>query len=302
MKPFYLSAALALLLAGGCRPAPPPPPVGQTFYKRMSIDASTLVVSFHDPIPAIPEPRADFYWPFYGGDGHCSLDHFDTRTRTTPRIRYNAFALDSQHRVTHRSKYQVVLAGEFGTFYSQTSYHYAPFYTSTDTSFRVYAYANSMESEPPQVSDVSISPGARLSVVSVIRVFQAPTGHTLISACYAPDGLFLSVSENRSVGGDCREGGGTTFGLDHGRPVRFGLPSRFPVAAYASGSRDFFTPTDVASQLDCISFHYDRNRIVRQDIFSTGKPAQNRTLTYTVTPEDTALDPIDETRAFALKP
>jgi hypothetical protein len=301
MKPFHVLLLAALFFSGGCSPAANQP-TGQTFYKRISIDPSTLVVSFHDPIPAIPEPVADFYWPFYRHDDHCSLDHFDTTTRTNPRIRYNAFDLDPQHRVTSRTKHQVVLTGAFGTFYSETRYSYAPFYKATNTSFRVYAYGNSMESEPPQIAETPVPRDVRLCIVSVIRVFTTPTGNSLISACYAPDGTLLSISENRSVGGDCREGGGTVFGLDHARPERFGLPPRFPVATYSSGTRDFFMPTDLTSDLDCISLHYDRNRIVRQDILRTGQPLQTRTLTYKVTPEDTTLDPIDETRIFALKP
>jgi len=300
MNLFRLTLLAALLFSGGCSPANPP--TGQTFYKRISIDTTTLVVSFHDPIPAVPEPQADFYWPFYRYDDHCSLDHFDTTTRTTPRIRYNAFDLDPQHRITSRTKHQVVLTGDFGTFYSETRYLYAPFYSPANTSFRVYAYGNGMESEPPQIADSPIPRGAHLSVVSVIRVFSTPTGHSLISACYAPDGTLLSLSENRSVGGDCREGGGTVFGLDGAHPERFGLPPRFPVSTYSSGSSDFFTPTALTSDLDCISLHYDRNRLVRQDILRAGQPVQTRTLTYKVTPEDTTLDPTDETRIFALKP
>ncbi len=297
MKAFIFLLLPVFLLSAGCGPATPP--VGGTFYKRISIDSATLIVSFHDPIPAIPEPQADFYWPFYRHNDHCSLDHFDTTTRTNPRIRFNSFDLDPQHRINSRTKHQVVLTGAFGTFYSETRYLYAPFYRSTNTSFRVYAYANSLESEPPQISDTPVREGARLSVVSVIRVFQTSAGHSLISACYAPDGLVLSVSENRSVGGDCREGGGTAFGLDHARPDRFGLPQRFPVATYSAGDRDLFTPTDMTSILDCVSFHYDRNRIVRQYILATGKPAETRTLTYKLTSEDTALGPTDDTCIFA---
>lgn len=300
-KSFRKAVYMALLFfAGGCSRTEPS--AKNTFYKRIRIDPSTLVVSFHDPIPAIPEPVADFYWPFYRADDHCSLDHFDTRTRTTPRIRYNAFDLDRKHRVTSREKHQVVLTGDFGTFYSETCYSYAPFYSSTNTSFRVYAYSNSMESEPAQVSDAAIPQDAHLSVISVIRVFKTPAGHSLVSACYSPDGLLLSLSENRSVGGDCREGGGTVFGLKYAHPERFGLPSHFPIAAHNSGSQDLFTPADLPSQLDCVSFHYDRNRIVRQVVFSAGQPARNRTLTYAITPEDTALAPIDETRDFARNP
>jgi hypothetical protein len=300
MKLFYVSSLSALIFFCGCNRSEHL--TGQTFYTRISIDTTSLLVSFHDPIPAIPEPQADFYWPFYRHDDHCSLDHFDTRTRATPRIRYNAFDLDPQHRVTSRTKHQVVLTGDFGKFYSETRYSYAPFYTSTNTSFRVYAYGNSLESEPPQLLDAPIPHDAHLSVVSVIRVFKTPTGYSLISACYAPDGLLLSVSENRSVGGDCREGGSTVFGLDHARADRFGLPPRFPIATYSSGSRDFFTPTKLTSDLDCVNFHYNRNRLVRQDILRNGQPVQTRTLTYKVTSEDTILDPIDETHTFALKP
>lgn len=300
MNRFHATLLAALLVCAGCRPASLP--TGQTFYKRISIDTTTLAVSFHDPISAIPEPQTDFYWPFYRHDGHCSLDHFDTTTRTAPRIRYNAFELDPQHRVTSRTKHQVVLTGDFGTFYSETSYHYAPYYSPANTSFRVYAYANSMERELPQIGDSEVPREAHLSVVSVIRVFSTPAGHSLISACYAPDGTLLSISENSSVGGDCREGGGTVFGLDYAHPERFGLPSRFPVVAYLSGSHNLFTPTDLTCELDCISFHYDRNRFMRQDIFRTGQPVQTRTLTYKVTPEDTTLGPIDETRIFAINP
>lgn len=300
MNPSHAPLLAALFLCAGCDPTSRT--AGQTFYKRIDIDTTTLTVSFHDPIPAVPEPQADFYWPFYRHDGHCSLDHFDTTTRTAPKIRYNAFDLDPQHRVTSRTKHQVVLTGDFGTFYSETRHYYAPSYRPANTSFRVYAYSNSMESEPPQILDSPVPPEARLSVVSVIRVFNTPTGHSLISVCYAPDGTLLSLSENLSVGGDCREGGSTVFGLDVAHPELFGLPSRFPVATYSSGSSDFFTPTALNSQLDCISLHYDRNRLVAQDIHRAGQPIQKRTLTYKVTPEDTALAPIDETSIFALKP
>lgn len=300
MKAFIFVVLPVFLLASGCKLATPSAGSynGNTFYKRISIAPANLVVRFHDPIPAIPEPRDDFYWPFYRGDDHCSLDHCNTIVRIERRVRYNAFDLDPQHRITCRTKYQVVLSGAFGTFYAETRYSYAPFYQSTNTSFRIYAYGNSLDSEPPEVSDSSIPHDSRLSIISVIRVFQTPTGHSLISACYAPDGLFLSLGKNCSVDGDCREGGGTVGGLDYAHPEKFGLPARFPVSIYSPERRDFLSPSDSHSTLDCVSFHYARNRVVKQHIFPSDQPAQIRTLTYKVTPEDIALDPIDDTRSF----
>ena len=163
MKTIPIILVLASLFSFGCRSARRQ--AEGPFYEQISIDLSDLKVGFHDPIITIPGPNTEFYWPFFRHDGHCSLDHFKTTTRNGPKIRYNIFDLDSDKRITSRSKHQILLTGAFGTFYSETRYHYAPFYQSTNTSFRIYAYGNSLESEPPQVSDSTIPREQHLSAV-----------------------------------------------------------------------------------------------------------------------------------------
>jgi hypothetical protein len=274
MNLLHIALITTLALCAGCRPAGPP--AGKT-CKRISLDPATLTVSFHELIPGVPEPKTDYYQPFYRHDGHCTLEHFDTTQKTTPRIRYNALDLDPQHRVISRTKYQILLTDFFGTFYAETLFQYAPFYKRPHTSFRIYAFANSIESEPPQLTESSVPPEAHLSMISVIRVFGTLPECSLICACYAPDGSLLSLSKKRSIRGDCQDGGSGEIEPNAVHSEQFGLPSRFPVAAYSSeGSSHNFLPITPPSDLDCISLHYDRNRFVKQEVIRAGQPAKTR--------------------------
>lgn len=49
---------------------------------------------------------------------------------------------------------------------------------------------------------------------------------------------------------------------------------------------------------DVVNMHYQRNRFVRQDVFSTGGLPKSHFLKYTMTPEDQQLDAIDSTIKF----
>lgn len=269
-------------------------------YKSITIDPITLVVDLHDPLPGTVDPQTDFYSPFSYADGHRSLEHFDTTTEHKPRIRYDFINLTANLRLASRQKNQVVLAGEFGTFYAESTFYYPtpPTASNTTTLFDVHAYSNEQESEPPQISDAAIPSDASLTVISVIRVLVIPTGYRLVAACYSPEGKLLNFSENNSTNGDCRLGGSIDFGYADKDVTPVGIPSKFPSEAYLAGHRDIFTPSTQISSIDCVTFHYNRNRLLRQDIHHSGQPLQSRTLRYKITPEDEALAAIDETHPF----
>jgi hypothetical protein len=282
---FILSQKLDQLLGGGSIPHRE-----RTRLKRFD----ALEVTFYEPIPSVPEPRTDYHWPFYRADGHCSLDHYDTSAPNSPRIRYNSFDLDKHNRITTRSKYQLLLRGDFGSIYSDTTYFYSDTYENKDISFYVHAYSNDLESEPPQILQTHNFDQSRLWAISIIRIFKTSSGYLLPVATYAPDGSFISLSVNNSTDGDCKLGGNVSFVADK-RLQQFGFPERFPVQDYINGKGPF-TPTTLISEFDCINFHYDRNRVVKQVLRQGDSSEKLRFLTYKISPEDSALEDIDTTR------
>ncbi len=272
-------------------------------FRTIKIDPKTLVLKLEEPLPLVPSPNHDFYQLFRGNT--ISVVHLGPRDS---RVSYNAFEIDNQGSLLRRTKFQVLSEGPYGTVFAESTYFYGEQYNHQPTDFHVDLYFTDGSHEPAQEVRNFRAPGT-LSAISMVRVFKAAPGYLVACATYDATGRLSVNSINGSKGGGwvhSNEVHALYPDLDVGtiyedRPkVRryFGLPERFPVSDYLETPHNVALPTTLRSFSDVVNMHYQRNRFVRQDVFSTGGLPKSHFLKYTMTPEDQQLDAIDSTIKF----
>jgi hypothetical protein len=226
------------------------------------------------------------------------------------QFRYTSFHVDSTNRLITRSKYQELLTGPFGTVFAKTTYHYADDYKADNwaTSFTTALYVADVPHEPSETIAAPSVTGMEISAVSVVRIFHNGPDFVVVSANYAHDGHFESISVDGSKNGEWVGDRFTIPGIDgirNGTSISsgfktrtaFGLPKVFPVADYITHPAPVCGSAILTSSLDVVNLHYNRNRWVKQDSYGGGS-MQTRFLEFRFTPEDKALETIDRQRLF----
>ena len=275
-----------------------PPKDTSVFYRHISVDSESLHVTFLDPVPALPEPAGEFYWPFYGNAG-CSVDHYDVTPASAFRTRYNALGLTGGGTLETRTKDQVLWRSDFGTVYGNSFYEYRKAYPTNKIPFRVYVYDNGFESEPPKIIQSPIPQTASLAAITLIRVFKSSQGTLFVLASYRPDGSLRGVSDDETQNGNWypKTSSVSAVRSNEQAEVDFGIPRTFPIDAYRANKLDPSGPSNLQSLADCVCLHYDRNFLVARDVFS-GKNCTSEILAYQKTYEDSAI-PSDDQKLFA---
>jgi hypothetical protein len=277
------------------------------WFGSMRVDPVTLGMWVGDEIPEPKHPTSDYYFQFPYASGDYSVAHYGTGDQT---ICYNYFEVRPDNRLITRFKRQVLLAGEFGTVYGESTYFYDPMYAGQANEFFTVSNMNGVGVEPFRVAP-ALPAGTNLSLdaVSVIRVFREAPEFLIVSANYAPDGHLESLHVNGAKHGDWVHsneikalypdlGVATMIGDRPQTREHFGLPATFPTRQYLQKPANTFARVALNSVMDVINLHYDRNRWVRQESFLPDGTRSVRFLTYVITEEDKALDPVDNSRMF----
>ena len=270
---------------------------GYQYFKRITIDPTSLQVSCHDSVGGLfnPAPPEGVYARLATWNGLINVEYLD-KASSASWVRYDSMMLDEDEHLIERTKYQILAEGDFGRFYAKTYYYYRP-NTANRIDFSVTALYT-IQSEPPQVTESTEPIQGTLSVISIIRVFRTSAGHTEASACYASTGQLLNVSHRKVQNDESGPGSETRYGQNL-EPERFGFPPSFPVKEYGQGDRGVLVSSDPNVIFEAVSFHYDRNRQVQQDFRNRGEEVHSRILRYKITPDDRMLAAIDNRRLFA---
>ena len=299
-RKLLVAGALAVVLCGGMACTRK-----MANFRRMQIDPATLRVRMDGEFLSLTPPNSDYYFRFIISSDRYTVDHYGPGAK----VNYNEFMVDSDS-VSTRTKYQVLLSGAYGTVYGKSTYFYGPQYKNDPgTEFLTVLYMNEIGCEPFQLVP-ALPPEQKLtlSAISVVRVLKALPEFLVVSANYAPDGHLESLHVNGAKGGNWvhsnevavlypKLGVATMIGDRPATRQYFGLPAEFPVQTPHDPGK-IFGHSEVASTLDVVNLHYDRNRWVSQDLFTVDNSRSTRFLTYNVTEEDRVLEPIDQMRAF----
>lgn len=279
-------------------------------FKHLEVDASTLKIRWSEKLLNVQRNGEIFYEVWPNQRNRHFIDELVLPAGSSQQFRYNAFHVDSSNRLITRSKYQELLTGEYGTVYAEITYHYADDYKGDNwaTSFTTESYTADVPHEPSQTIDALPSAAnLELSAISVVRVFKNGAEFVIASANYAHDGHFESINVSGSRNGEWL---GDRFvipgveGIGHGEfysgfkaRQAFGLPRVFPKALYLAHPMPICGSAILTSALDVVNLHYNRNRWVRQDLYSDGV-IKTKFLEFRFTPEDKALETIDRQRLF----
>lgn len=282
----------------------------KVYYSAMKIDPVTLrVTAGRNAIISDTPPKGGYYVRknLNAENNEYAVSHFLQSKEPYP-VRLSRFFVDGRDRLIMRKKSQELLRGVYGTIYAQTTYFYRDRPEGHWNDFFTVLDSNEAPHEPP-VPMASLPKKARSEFdgVSVARVIKAVPGHLVVSANYDPAGWLESIHLNAAKDGDWVDSGivETLRGLEGGTSLgdapklreRFGLPARFPVAAFSAKPAPVCAKVKLDVVLEVVHFHYGRNRWVRQDVFSP-RGHFTRFLSFAVTAHDKALFPFDQTRPF----
>lgn len=242
--------------------------------------------------------------------GRHHISDCEPYRRDEAQVCYNVFFLDTNHRLVYRSKQLRLLSGPYGTVYGLVRYYYAERYGKNSLETR--SWFNGIRQVLPVVSDrVDDIEKMPLSAVSVVRVFRAEPEFLIASSNYSSDGHLYALHVYGAKDGECVHSSelprrydkefihDTRIGDDKKTREYFGIPGRFPIAAFLDESSAPFAQVELDSVLDVVNLHYDESRVVRQVAYG---PHQGRTtsfLTFPQTKEDEALRSRDRERGFA---
>jgi hypothetical protein len=280
-------------------------------YRRLDVNPNTLKLSWSETIWKVQRDGKIFYQVWPNQQDRHFVDELLLPLGSQQQFRYNAFHVDSSKRLITRSKYQELLTGSFGTVFAETTYHYADDYKADNwtTSFTTALYSADVPHEPLKTIDaLPMAGGTEINAISVVRIFNNGPDFVVVSANYAHDGHFETISVEGSKNGEWvsnRFSIPGTEGIGHGASIysgfktrqAFGLPRIFPIASYLAHPKPVFGSAILTSSLDVVNLHYNRNRWVKQDSYSHGQ-IQTRFLEFQFTPEDKALETIDRQRLF----
>ena len=143
----------------------------------------------------------------------------------------------------------------------------------------------------------------------MIRIFRAAPEFLVVCATYDATGRILVLSINASENGDWVHPSemrtpdpdvdfGTTYEDRPKMREYFGLPETFPIADYLKSPQNKAQKVRLLIYSDAVNLLCQRNRYVRQDMFGVDGSHSTEFFSYTVTPEDRQLEPIDDRAKF----
>lgn len=211
--------------------------------------------------------------------------------------------IDDDGKLLMRTKGQILLQGPYGTIFAKSTYYYGGQYANQPFDFYVEAWSNLGAYEPAEEVGEVDDVGER-TAISIIRIFKAPPGYLVACATYDLSGTLVNVSVNGAKDGDWVHSNEVhelypelqvaTSHEDIPETRTFlGLPGKFPIADYLKHAHDVSEATGLESFSDIVSLHYQRNRYVRQDIFTASGTHTTHLLAFKMTPEDQQLQSVD---------
>ncbi len=285
-------------------------------YERVSLDVRAMTLRPERPLaPECPDHSANAYSRLTDVQGRHHINHVgpfrDVGRAERGRVYYNMFTASSDYTLMTRTKEQLLLDGPFGRVYAKSVYYYAREYVGQATTFEVRSYLLQLPYEQPE-EVTSLRPGLPLDGISVVRVLRHEPGFLVISADYGPNGEMAAIHVNGTKSGEWTnlptdsKLAGLELGVSRFRDwsterARFGFPEMFPVASFLDTPTPAWGVAPYTEHVTAVHLHYARNRWVVQHVFPSGAPPMTRVLRFVVTPEDAALEPIDDSRRFGIK-
>jgi len=282
---------LALPLIGQCNPR---------YFRNMDIDPTNLIVRFSDQYSQpCGEPPQDSYFQRFDRLDLTMVDSVVPKHRDVAASRLGFFYLSPGLKLLSREKIQELFSWPDGQVFATIRYNYDATYGPSTISFEVRPSRSEIQHEPATVASALPSSANELIAITVIRVFRSTSGETVAVGTYNSGGDLLDVTVDLLDKGSWLSAGGH---LDENMS-NFGFPPSLSVAAYQSNP-NWQSPLGArSSYLTVVSFHYNRNRWVRQDVFADGdgEPGKHQTrfLEYQLTAEDSLLEAIDRTLPWA---
>jgi hypothetical protein len=267
------------------------------YYRNMDINPASLTVQFSGEYSELPcgHVPTEPYFERSDLSTHTAVDRIVNGSRLGFFYLAPGFL-----NLPSRDKIQELFNGPRGPVFTTIHYHYdATYGWPQPISFQVRTSRSEIPHEPATVITTLPSDANQLNAISVIRACRPTSGETVPVATYTPDGNPLGVTVDLLVKGDWMSRGGY---LDE-NVQKFGFPKRLFVAEYQSNPKWQSQVEDRLCYLTVVSFHYNHNRWVRQDVFaeSGNEPAerQTRILRYKLTAQDASLEAVDRTFPWA---
>ena len=306
MRPWLFGGAAALVLLFGAALVVP---ALLDDYRSITIDPSTLRVTLHDrrmllTLKKLTTPSlGSYYRPFTGASG-TSIEHFFQTSIPSRRVKRSYMDVADDGRVARFATHRELVAGPFGTVYSDKDCRY---YKSDESAFfSIHLYANGAEHEPPTVIGSPPSTGT-LTYLNILRVLRGGPEYLVLSALYSRNGHLIRTQVDGAKSGDWLHSAyveqartdGVQIGPEGPTPQerdvlkRYGLPLEVDVRdALAHRPLALQPPTHYSLERDVVNALYDGDNWIAQDEYLKSGAHQTRYLTYGQTPESTVLTPI----------
>lgn len=229
----------------------------------------------------------------------------------SPQVCYAFFSLGPHSKIELRSRNARLMHGSFGTVYAKTTYYYDPRYDHQPNQIEVRPYSNAMWQQLA-AADSTTAPAADLTLhaIAIVRIFRAAPQYLIAAANYDTAGKLASLSVDGVEAGDWSgdrsrqtpRDGHVNLPVwlgDRAAQIRiFGIPTRFPVAAYRARDELSLPRPELAEVITAIQLLFDEGYVVRQEYRTPGASSVIRTLRFGRSPEGAILGPLDLRRGF----
>lgn len=279
---------LALPLPGQCNPR---------YFRSMDINPASLMVQFSSQYSQpCGQPPEDVYFERFDRMDLTMVDYIVPNGRESAASRLGTLTLSAGLKLQQRRKIQELFRGAFGQVFTDISYQYDVVGGSPAISFEARPYRSNTQHEEPSVISGLPSAANQLNEITVIRAFRSTTGESVAVATYDPgDGDLRDITVDLKDKDDWKS---TPVRLDEGIST-FGFPDHFSVDMYRDIPKWLFPSGTRSGYLTVVSFHYNHNRWVKQDVFEDGdkgpRHSKSRFLEYKFTGQDSSLEAIDQT-------
>jgi hypothetical protein len=278
------------------------------YYGRATIDPATLHVTLHDTIGIDREGAGRFYFRFNDARGRPGITYGEADSAGNTTACFDHFSLDTAYTFVSRVKSQELWRGEFGLVLGQTTYYYAAQYADQGTGFVTLPNPTLVCVEHPTVIRAPADSAVlRLDAVSVVRVFATDSGFAIVAGNYSPLGMLQSLTRGH-VRPQLADSPDDLRATDVSISFVAQPPDSVPAYGFVT-TFDPRTPSVLRATRapgtqpplrELVSWHYNRNVVVRQESDSSGVPLAPRWLRFEPTYADSVLVGIDSTRTFGL--
>jgi hypothetical protein len=294
---------LAILCASACGES------SVEYYRDYAIDPTTLRVQPLESFGFIPPKDGRYYFRFQFQHHRELLLEIETRGANGGHTCVDDFTMDSTYVLTYRAKHQELWRGAFGLILAESRYYYAAAYDGQGTSFQTVPNANLECVEHPTFPDLTPSAsGVRLDAISVVLIARSDTAFLIATANYSGAGRLQSfgagsVAPRGDLPPDSLRAANVRITM--ARPPEEstdtgGWPRAFDSTAVFTSDTTWVDLGDRVPEMRLVSFHYDRNRLVREELDSAGRRVPVRWLLFERTHADSVLAGRDTTRTFGL--